>query len=208
MPAAISRSAKPMRPSPILRLPCTASWISSIGKVLASTTLSRKRTPSATVSRSAAQSRSPAPASQNVATCTEPSVHASQGSSGTSPQGLVASIAPSSGVGLWRLISSRKSRPGSPVSQAERTISSRMAAAFSVPRGSPLCGSVSVYGSPAFAAAMKASVTPTEILKRWAVSPSSLAWMNARTSGWSTRSTAMFAPSRLPPCVTSRETSS
>ncbi len=44
---------------------------------------------------------------------------------------------------------------------------------------------------------MKASVTPTEMLKL-ARSPWSLAWMNSSTSGWSQRSTPICAPRRLP----------
>ena len=44
---------------------------------------------------------------------------------------------------------------------------------------------------------MKASVTPTEMLKLFR-SPSSLAWMNSSMSGWSQRSTPICAPRRLP----------
>ena len=46
-------------------------------------------------------------------------------------------------------------------------------------------------------ARMKASVTPTEMLKLVS-SPPSLAWMNSSTSGWSQRSTPICAPRRLP----------
>ena len=191
MPAAISRSAKPITPRPILRLPRTASVICATGNSLTSTTSSRKRVAIAAVSRSAAQSTSPAPpparGSQKRARWMEPSVQASHGSSGTSPQGFVASIAPSAGVGLVRLMVSRKTSPGSPVLHAACAISSSSARASTVPRGLPSRGSRSVKAAPsaesAAAAAMNSSVTPMEILKRVAVTPSSFAWMKARTSG-------------------------
>ena len=48
---------------------------------------------------------------------------------------------------------------------------------------------------------MKASVTATEMLKL-VMPPSSLQSMNSRMSGWSTRSTPMLAPRRVPPCFT------
>ena len=44
---------------------------------------------------------------------------------------------------------------------------------------------------------MKASVTPTEMLKLVS-SPSSLAWMKRSMSGWSQRSTPICAPRRAP----------
>ncbi len=49
---------------------------------------------------------------------------------------------------------------------------------------------------------MKASVMATEMLKFWAVTPSRFMVMKCRTSGWSTRSTPMLAPRRVPPCLT------
>src|SRR4029450_12889781 len=48
---------------------------------------------------------------------------------------------------------------------------------------------------------MNASVTSTEMLK-FVTPPSSLHSMNSRMSGWSTRSTPMLAPRRVPPCFT------
>ncbi|MSQ42432.1 MAG: hypothetical protein EXR65_05290, partial [Dehalococcoidia bacterium] len=56
---------------------------------------------------------------------------------GVSAQRFNISIAPSAGVGLWRLISSMKISPGSPLHQAARAISSSSARASSLPRGSP-----------------------------------------------------------------------
>lgn len=110
-------------------------------------------------------------------------MHASQGSSGTSPHGLVASMAPSSGVGLARLIASRNTSPGSPVIQADRAMSASSAAASSLPRVVPSRGSYSSMAPPVIAARMNSSVTATEMLNRCAETPSSLAWMNARMSG-------------------------
>ena len=51
----------------------------------------------------------------------DPRVQDSYRSSGCSPQGLVASMAPRWGVGLAALIRSRKTTPGSPVAQAACT---------------------------------------------------------------------------------------
>jgi len=50
---------------------------------------------------------------------------------------------------------------------------------------------------------MKASVTPTEILKFVIWLSLVLQVMNSLMSGWSTRSTAMLAPRREPPCAIS-----
>ena len=60
MPSSNNRSANPITPKPIFRVARVASSISLVGYLFASTTLSRKRTASSTVSRSARQSmRSP-----------------------------------------------------------------------------------------------------------------------------------------------------
>ena len=48
---------------------------------------------------------------------------------------------------------------------------------------------------------MNESVTATEMLKL-VMAPSSLHSTNSRMSGWSTRSTPMLAPRRVPPCFT------
>ena len=49
---------------------------------------------------------------------------------------------------------------------------------------------------------MNASVTATEMLKLVTCVTSSLHVMNSRMSGWSTRRIPMFAPRRVPPCLT------
>ena len=49
---------------------------------------------------------------------------------------------------------------------------------------------------------MKASVTPTEMLKFVIRVLSALQSMKWRMSGWSTRRIPMFAPRRVPPCFT------
>lgn len=49
---------------------------------------------------------------------------------------------------------------------------------------------------------MKASVTATEMLKFVILVMSSLQAMKSRMSGWSTRRIPMFAPRRVPPCLT------
>ena len=49
---------------------------------------------------------------------------------------------------------------------------------------------------------MNASVTATEILKFVILVVSSLQVMNSTISGWSTRNIPMFAPRRVPPCLT------
>ena len=48
---------------------------------------------------------------------------------------------------------------------------------------------------------MNSSVTPTEMLKLLRMCSSSLARMNSRMSGWSTRRMPMLAPRRVPPCL-------
>ena len=59
---------------------------------------------------------------------------------------------------------------------------------------------------PLATACMNSSLTPTEILKLWMSPSTCLQSMNSRMSGWCTSMTAMFAPSRFPPCVTRVET--
>ena len=54
----------------------------------------------------------------NLARLMDPRLQASMGRRGCSPQGLVLSMFPRPGVGLSRLIRSKKTIPGSPVSQA------------------------------------------------------------------------------------------
>jgi hypothetical protein len=70
--------------------------------------------------RTASPSRSqsmPAAATKR-ATLIEARLHDSKGSRGSSPQGLVLSMGPSSGVGWVALMRSRKMTPGSPPCQA------------------------------------------------------------------------------------------
>jgi hypothetical protein len=160
-------------------------------------TLSRNTT----ASRMAAPRRfqsSPLPAA-NFPRLIEPSTHDSYGSSGCSPHGFVVSITPSDGVGLWRLISSTNSSPGSPVAHAAPTMPLNNAAGSTVRATRPLRGLRSGNGVPASSAAKNSSLTPTERLKFSSCPGARLALMNSSMSGWSTRSTAMLAPRRRPP---------
>ena len=62
-------------------------------------------------------------------------------------------------------------------------------------------GSIRSYSRSFLTAAMKASVMATLKLKLVNRVWSCLATMKSRMSGWSTRSTPMLAPRRLPPCL-------
>ena len=64
------------------------------------------------------------------------------------------------------------------------------------------CGWIRSYSPSASTAAMKASVTATEMLKLVILVVSSLQVMKSRMSGWSTRRMPMLAPRRVPPCFT------
>ena len=94
-----------------------------------SMTSSRKRTQSGMTSREALPVEAAAGRRRRVtklARLSEPRLQDSYGRSGCSPHGLVASIAPRFGVGLSRLMRSRKTMPGSPFCQALATIRSKM----------------------------------------------------------------------------------
>ena len=126
-PSRNSTSAQPMMPRPIRRLSFTVLSITASGYGFISMTSSRKRTASRTTRSISSQSIVISPFSArraNFETLREPRLHASFGSRGCSPHGLVASIWPISGVGLagLALIRSRKTIPGSPVRQAAETI--------------------------------------------------------------------------------------
>ncbi len=201
-----SRSAQPMRPRPIRRFDFTVASISGSGYGFISITSSRKRTASRTTRSISSQSIDQSPSSPrraNFETLSEPRLHASFGSNGCSPQGLVASTMPISGVGFagLALIRSMKIIPGSPVRQAARTIRSKTSFADSRPVTAPVCGFTRSYSVPAASASMNLSVAATEMLKL-VIPPSSLHSMNSRMSGWSTRRMPMFAPRRVPPCLT------
>ena len=124
------------------RLAFTVASISGSGYGLTSITSSRKRTARRTTRSSSAQSTagaSPSPVRASRATFIEPRLHASHGGSDCSPQGFVASIWVSSGVGFaeLRLIRSMKIIPGSPVRHAAETMWSNTSGAASRPTGCP-----------------------------------------------------------------------
>ena len=195
-----------MTPRPIRRFAFTVSSIAGSGYGLTSMTSSRKRTDRRTTRSSSAQSIAHSPSgcrTANFETLTLPRLQASLGSRGCSPQGFVASIRPTSGVGLagLALIRSMNTMPGSPVRHAARTIRSKTSLADSRPVTCLVCGSIRSYSSPRARASMNCSVAATEMLKL-VIPPSSLHSMNSRTSGWSTRRMPMLAPRRVPPCFT------
>ncbi len=82
-----------------------------------------------------------------------------------SPQGLVPTISPSSGKGLYSLTVSIKMIPGSPFCHAPSTNLSHISLAGRVFVTSPLRGLISSKSLFAFTAFMNLSVTATEILK-------------------------------------------
>ena len=127
-------------------------------------------------------------------------MQASKGRSGCSPQGFTLSIAPRSGVGLAAFTRSRKSSPGSPEPQASSAMRRKRSRAGTSRTTAPVRGWRSSKLRPAPTASMKASVTATDTLKFPSPGPR-LASTKSRMSGWSTRSTAMLAPRRTPPCL-------
>ncbi len=180
-PSFTSMSAHPMIPRPMRRMFFDRSSIAGRGYWLASITLSRKWVALWTAVRRPSQSIRPS--STKAPTFTEPRLHTSYGSRGCSPHGLVASYDPMRGTGLYRLASSTKNTPGSPFRHAPYTILSNTARASSCPTGFPLRGFRRSYGSSRFNAAMKSSVTATEMLKFVILFLSSLQSMNSRMSG-------------------------
>ncbi len=92
--------------------------------------------------------------------------------------------------------------PGSPPCHAIVTIRSSTSFALSFPTVSPVRGLMVSYCSPFSAAFMNLSVTATDMLKFFMLCRSFFMVMNFIMSGWSTRSTPMFAPLLLPPCLT------
>ena len=112
-----------------------------------------------------------------------PRLQTSYGSSGCSPQGLVASYEPSLGTGLCSLARSMKKTPGSPVFHAPSTIMSKISRAFSRPTTSPERGLIRSYSSSPATASMNASVIATEMLKLVICEVSFLQRMNSRISG-------------------------
>ena len=84
-----SRSAQPMMPRPMRRFAFTVASISGSGYGFISMTSSRKRTASRTTRSISSQSIDISPSSAlraNLATFSEPRLHASLGNSGCSPQ--------------------------------------------------------------------------------------------------------------------------
>ena len=162
-------------------------------------TLSRNLTANLTVVRSFSQSTLPSSVT-NLLTSMLPRLQLSWGRRGCSPQGLVASIRPSFGVGLCWFIVSRKIMPGSPFFQAIIIRRFHIALAFSVSifwRFRGLIRSKSLSSSTAF---INLSVAATEMLKFRSTPSFSFATMKSMISGWSTRSMPMLAPLRRPPC--------
>ena len=92
-------------------------------------------------------------------------MHDSYGSSGTSPQGLVASMRPSDGSGLSRPMRSVNSRPGSPPAHAAAQIRSNSSAAGRLATTRPVRGLTSECRPPRVTALMNRLVTATDRLK-------------------------------------------
>ncbi len=97
----------------------------------------------------------------------EPRLQDSHGSSGCSPQGLVLSICPSSGVGfeLVSFMRSMKTIPGSPLAQADSTMEVKTSLALSVPAASLLRGLIMSKLPPVSTAFMNLSSRAMEMLK-------------------------------------------
>ncbi|VVB68727.1 Uncharacterised protein [uncultured archaeon] len=111
----------------------------------------------------------------------EPRLQDSKGSSGCSPQGLVASMVP--GMGCAALILSMKITPGSPPRQAELAIRFISSGASNVVAVSPFLGLIRLSAPPWRARRMNSSVAATEMLKFSRKPGFSLASMNSRMSG-------------------------
>ena len=95
---------------------------------------------------------------------------------------------------------SMKTSPGSPDSHAAEAMRRKRSRASTSPTGIPPRGWRRARRPPAAAARMNSSVTATEMLKFCRPGPR-FDSTNSITSGWSTRSTAMLAPRRTPPCL-------
>ena len=176
-----------MTPSPMRRFALTVRSMAGNGYGFISITSSRKRTESRTIRSISSQSIAHEPSAAcraNFDTLREPRLQASFPKRGCSPQGFVASIRPTSGVGLagLALIRSMKTMPGSPVRQAARTMRSKTSFAERRPTSRRVWGLMRSYSSPLESASMKTSVAATEMLK-FVIPPSSLHSMNSRTSG-------------------------
>ncbi len=123
MPSIMSRSAKPITPSPIFLFASVISFILSNGNLFMVITLSRKCTAFFTVFSSLGQSISPL--FTIFTRFMEPKLHDSYGRRGCSPHGFVLSISPSFGVGLSLFNLSKNTMPGSPFFHAISAILSK-----------------------------------------------------------------------------------
>ncbi len=100
------------------------------------------------------------------------------------------------------LTRSRKIIPGSPLRQAASTSLSNTSLACRAEAAWPSLGLIREYSRSALTASINSSVRATEMLKLVNSLLSSLAVMKLRISGWSTLSMPIFAPLRVPPCLT------
>ena len=130
----------------------------------------------------------------------DPSIHASFGRRGCSPQGFVDSIIPKRGVGLSLFILSINISPGSPVSHADCIICSNTSPAFFVLTTLPVLGLSNSYSPSLSRASIKVSVIATDILKFASSLWSLFTVMKSIMSGWSILRIPIFAPRLAPPC--------
>ncbi len=178
-------SAQPIIPRPIFLVPFVILSISLSGYLFTSITLSKKCTAFLTTLLNLSKSTSkPFFVFFNIKLkFIEPRLHASYGSSGCSPHGLVDSISPSSGVTLSLFNLSRNIIPGSPLFHALSTTMSNISLALSCPTGNFVLGSIKSYFSLFSTAFMNFSVIPTLILKLVISLLSCLQVINSRMSG-------------------------
>ena len=185
MPSFASVTASPITPSPTFLFPFTTTSICFSGYRLASITLSRNLIPASTVSFSFSISSlyPPLILTSILSRLTDPRLHASKGSRGTSPHGLVASIFPQP---------RGRVRPVDLVHENNSRISRHPAREHMSPAGDPASPlpDLRVPGidqwiprRPSEARCMKSSVTPTEMLKLDRALRSALALMNSSMSG-------------------------
>ncbi len=92
--------------------------------------------------------------------------------------------------------------PGSPLRHALSTILVKTSRASSSPAGCLVLGSTSLKVLLCCTACINSSVMPTDILKLVISALSFLQSMKFRISGWSIRRMPIFAPRRVPPCLT------
>ena len=140
----------------------------------------------------------------------EPRLHDSYGYRLCSPHGFVERSGPplAFAITLYLLIWSKKIRPGSALFHADRAMRSSIWWALASPTGALVRASLSRYLPSAgpTRASQKSSQTPTLTLKFSRTPGVVLFVMNLSTSGCHASMIPMFAPLRLPPCLTTSVT--